>query len=232
MASIPAGKVRVIKLNTVPTVEYGEPEENLVQAWVESYREIGQHTINNIKFYVRPITRIEYRACEDLAKKVQDEFENLICTRACLWPENFDFNASGIIAGLQEKICKAVLDLSGFTLESRMRMLEAWREKSYDQEERWDMLIEIAYPYLTTADLDVMPRSEYLHYLAKAEFRIRTQLLTSTNPEFNPDELVDLLLMTRDDLNERLDAAENSIKRIMEEQRQFEAQQGQGRRRR
>ena len=224
--AIKPGQQRVFTLpDLVAAKVYTKPEQDQVEAWIDTYGVIGEYVVADIPFYCRPLSRGEYRLCTALAVDNESLLNDALCQRATLWPLNFDFTADDIQAGIPSGIGQRIRELSGFTSESRDRIFHHWQEKSYDQDERRDMLIEIAYPHFSHADLDNMLADDYYHYLAKAEFRIRTQLLTSTNPEFNPDELVDLLLMSRANLEARLDAARDSVDAIMAEQRMLESQQ-------
>lgn len=233
MAAIPPGKQKVFRLTDVaPQKSYAHPDPALVSAWADAYHTVGQYEVHQIPFYCRPLTRGEYRFCRELAGGNTSAFEEHICQRACLWPEEFDFTDGAMAAAVPSVLCAHVLDLSGFTEESRNRIFHAWQDRVYDQDERHDMLIEIAYPHFSHADLDNMAARDYYHYLARAEFRIRTQLLTSMNPEFSPDELVDLLLVRREDLERRLDEVRDNIQAIMEEQQKITAEQELARRKR
>ena len=230
MPSIPPGHQKVFRLTSVAAARvYPAPDPEQVDAWRDAYTRIGECELQQIPFHYRPLTRGEYRFCRDYAQENAARMEEMICQRATLWPEYFDFASDTISAGVPSTISRYVLDLSGFTKESREKLFHHWQERVYDQDERRDILIEIAYPHFSHADLDNLCADDYFHYLAKAEFRIRTQLLTSMNPEFSPDELVDLLLCPRDYLEKRLDQARDNIDAILEEQKKIEAQANRGR---
>ena len=230
MSPLQPGTQRVFRLQSRAVAakpRYAAPEPEQIAAWMDAYQRIGQYELSDIPFYCHPLTRGEYRICQSMAGDDEGKLEELLCARGCLWPLSFDFTSTDIPAGVPTALARQLRNLSGFTPESRDALFQKWQERAYDQDERHDMLIEIAYPHFSHADLDNMLADEYYHYLAKAEFRIKTQLLTSLNPEFTPDELVDLLLMPREPLEERLAQAQETIDQIMAEQQTLAAQQQQ-----
>ena len=200
---------------TVAIVE--PPPKELVDSWVDAYRSVGQFVLDEIPFYVRPLAREEYRFAVSRSAGDQFALEDIVCEKALLWPQNLDMESPETPAGLPSRLAQAILDLSGYTKEAQEKMFQAWQDKVFSQEERWDLLIMLAFPNLTYDILDRMQSDEYFHYLAAAELRVRVQLMTSTNPIFSPDELVDLLICTQDKLESRLEEAKESRDKTLEE---------------
>ena len=193
---------------------YPIPEQWRIDAWIGAYDRIGQYWIDTIPFCVRPLTRAEYRFCKERSAKDSIIFDELICQKAVIWPSDFDFSNPGLKAGIPNQLSHEILELSGFTKKSREDMFFYWQEQCYEQEMRRDILIQLVFPQLTFDILENLSQDDYYRYLASAEFRIRTQLLTSVNPEFSPDELVDLFLCPKAYLEQRMDKARANIENI------------------
>ena len=196
------------------------PPQYLLATWVDAYKRVGEYLIEDIPFYVRPLTREEYRFSVSRATNNALLFEELVCQKATLWPQDFDFLDPAMLAGIPTQLSTRIVELSGFTEKSAAKILEYWQEQVYEQDERRDLLIQLAFPDMKFDVLDRLDADDYFHYLAAAEFRIRTQLMTSTNPEFSPDELVDLLMCSREDVEKRMDKAREAIEKLVAEEQQ------------
>lgn len=200
--------------------DYETPPQEMLDSWVDAYKRVGEVLIEEIPFYTRPLTREEYRYAIGRSLSVQNKLEEIVCQKATLWPQQFDFSNELIPAGLVPQLAAHILELSAFTPEGAKKLLEFWQERVYEQEERRDLLIQLAFPHMTYDVLDRMDAEEYFHYLAAAELRVRTQIMTSTNPVFSPDEFVDILMCTKDELNERMDKAAESIEQMSKKEEQ------------
>ena len=205
--------------------QYPLPAKQLVTGWTDIYKRIGEYLLDGVPFYIRPINRAEYRHAIDVAAGREHVFEDLLCQKSLLWPQNFDLNSPDLLAGTPTKLARYILELSGFAAGSQEKIFDSWQSAMYTPTERQDLLIMLAFPQLRYDDLDSMTMDEYCHYLAAAAFRVDIQLITSTEADFHPRELVQMLLCGKEELEERLEMHEKGKLQEQQEQQELLAQQ-------
>lgn len=184
------------------------PPDDLLDAWLAAYPSISQIAVCGQLFYIRPLSRAEFKSA--LRQGTGNiAFENeAIAAAGCLWPE-YDFADPNARAAIPAEVAKEVRRISAREPRQAFNLFTHWRKRIADQEERWDLLILTAFQNLTYEQLENMQPDAYFRYLAAAEFRTRLQIKTTVSGEFfDPEELVDLLLCTTDDLHERLARAD------------------------
>ena len=208
-------KPGLVKYGRRQRKQYQRPPQVFIDSWVDSYRRIGDYTLDEVPFFIRPITRETFKF---IKTKKESEVEQLLCEYAMLWPEGYSFGGDEEPAGIISTLAGHVLEISGFTTKSAEELFAYWQEQVLEQDERWDLLIQRAFPGISFLDLGNMLGDEYFHYLAAATFLMRVQLKTASNPEYSPDELVNLLLCDKDALMQRLEEADTQQQQRIQEE--------------
>lgn len=198
---------------------YSHPEDAEIQLWVEEYESIGQYLILDIPFYIRPITRGEHKKAQLRSSNNESVFEDALCDMACLWPLDYDFYDDNAVAGINTTLSQHILDISGFTQDGADKYFAYWQEKSLDQDERQTLLILQAFPSLRLEDLEKMTISKFAHYVSLAEFNMRIAAHVEAYSElFKPGEIVSLMLMPREEFENRLAQVDEQIKELHKKQ--------------
>lgn len=177
-----------------------EPSQADIDAWIERYHAVERHDIAGIPFYVRPLSRGEFRLARKLGGEITAVVEDLMCQYAALWPLDYDFADPDKLAGINTTLAAAIMRLSRFTPDTASAEFTRWQEQMYEQSERWIMLILMSFPGLSIEQVERWMPDTFFRHLAMADFRMRTQIEVSTNPIYNPDALVDLMLISKDEL--------------------------------
>lgn len=185
------------------------PTREMFDAWFDAYGMVSQVYVDGMCFTIRPLTRGEYKRARGRAGNNSAILAEETALAGCLWPQDYDFRDEAQKASTPIRVANEIISISGFTQNSAQELFLKWRDKVFENEERWDLLIMLVFPYVTYKELDMMTSDEYFHYLAAAEFRMRTQIKITMNEEyFNPEEFVDALIVDESSLRERFEQFE------------------------
>lgn len=185
------------------------PTEAMKTAWLEAYGTLSELSVQGYYFVVRPLTRGEYKACERRAGQNKAALNEALAQAGCLWPQQFPFSSSEILASIPHKVAAEIKGLSARDEHAALALFNKWQNKMAKQEERWDLLIQLAFPHIRQEELDDLLPEQYFRMLAAADFRTRTQIKTTVNPVFfDPEEFVDMLLCSEGELKARLEQYE------------------------
>lgn len=139
-------------------------EELMVQ-----YEELYRLVIDDIEFYFRPLSRIEFKT---LVQKSFDgfDFEDSVSYLCLVHPEDFDFQTCK--AGIPAMLCMSILEVSGFGNATKsLELLDKARaEISQDLDAQMEATIMHIFPAYKAEDLEVWTRKKMFERYVQAEW--------------------------------------------------------------
>lgn len=137
-------------------------------------------------FIYAPLSRRDFRKIM-YNQEINDlDKEDMICSKALLWPEDYDFDEclAGIPHALYEQIIKKSFL---YNTDDMVYLIEAFREESEELDSQMSCIISEAFPHYTMDEIENWDMIKFIKMYTKAEWKLknlRNMDLTTDVAEF------------------------------------------------
>lgn len=144
-----------------------EKIDKLKRQYGELYLVRYENEVFNQDFVFRLLSLKEYKEISE-AELPQDQFQEMICKTAVLYPENYDFSSGP--AGVAEFLCNNIIEKSDLIPERITELMKQYREEMYDLDYQIDAIIHEAFPHYSLEEIESWTVRKKLKYLSRAEW--------------------------------------------------------------